>query len=340
MDSEKPLWTRNTPGRTIALKTASSESDEARHVTMQIIHLIEADGFRADECMVLFRTHRLARPLEQALLRAGLPYTLEGDHSFFNRREVKDMLAYLSLAHQPDNALALERVINVPPRGLGPASLDLIKAGESRLDLAALLNALSQAELKPSAREALQAFHDLVLGTLYEAAGRVPPAELFDLVLEASGYRTWLAAQADGAQRLENLRELRRLAARQATGDEPRHALGDFLNELALLAESDPLYLDHGGVRLITIHTAKGLEARAVFVVGLEEGVFPHQRALGTQLELDEERRVFYVGLTRAMERLYLSYARSRGGPDGRAHDHAPSRFVRAIPSHLLERTV
>ena len=336
-EREKPLWTHNAAGMPITLKTAASESDEAKHVITEIVSLIQDDGFRADQCMVLFRTHRLARPLEQALLRAGLPYTLEGDNSFFNRKEVKDMLAYLSLAHNPDNPLALERVINVPPRGLGPKALEAIKAGEPQLSLTLLLNALAEENLKPTIREALQGFHDLVLGTLYEAGGSLPLGDLFDLTLEATGYQLWLAEQAGDAQRLANLDELRRLALRQPEVDDPRRALGDFLNDIALLAESDPLYLDHGGVKLITIHTAKGLEARAVFLIGLEEGVFPHQRALGTQAELNEERRVFYVGLTRAMERLYLSYARTRGGPDGRLHDHAPSRFVREIPRNLIE---
>ncbi len=335
---EKELWTHNAAGAPITLMAAATEHDEARFVANEIIQLVRDEGLNADECMALFRTHLQARALEQALIQVGLPYTLEGQTSFFNLKEIKDVLAYLSLAYNPENALALERVINTPPRKLGGQTLQRIKGGEHQLTLARVIDALHEDDLKPSIQEALQAFYELIVGTLYEAASLLSVTDLFDFVLAQTGYDMWLDHFADSQKRRANLAELRLLTYRYRHVEEPRESLGTFLNDVALLTDSDPIYLDHGGVKLITVHAAKGLEARVVFLLGLEEGIFPHHRSLGTQSELNEERRVFYVGLTRAMERLYLSYARTRTAKDGRVNDHPPSRFLREVPRHLIER--
>ncbi|MEP7198920.1 MAG: 3'-5' exonuclease [Chloroflexota bacterium] len=337
-EREKDLWTLNAVGTPIALSASATEHEEARFVADEIVRLVHEEEFSADECMTLFRTNQQARALEQALIHVGLPYTIEGQTSFFNLKEVKDVLAYLSLAYNPENALALERVINTPPRKLGAKALQTIKAGEHQLTLTRILEALHDDELKPAVQEPLTAFHDLVVGTLYEAADQMPLTDLFDLALDATGYKIWIDHYADSQKRHANLTELRLLTYRYHDGNDPRQTLGTFLNDAALMADTDPIYVDHGGVKLITIHTAKGLEARAVFLTGLEEGIFPHHRSLGTQSELNEERRVFYVGITRAMERLYLTYARTRTGKDGRVNDHAPSRFLREVPRHLIER--
>jgi len=282
----------------------------------------------------MYRTNAQSRALEEAFVARNMPYRLVGATRFYERREIKDVLAYARAALNPRDDVAMKRIINTPPRGLGAKSLEKIEAQakENGLGFHAALR-LATTILAPRQAQAVRGFIEL-LDTLAEQADKLGPRAFFELVLSESGYKQALALEASGKERLENLEELLRAAGEweEAQGG----TVAEFLDEISLTARAEePGGPEGDAVSLMTLHNAKGLEFPVVFLVGVEEGLLPHRSS--TTLEaLEEERRLFYVGVTRAMERLYLSYARERE-TYGRREKTQKSRFIEEIPAGLLQ---
>jgi DNA helicase-2/ATP-dependent DNA helicase PcrA len=327
-------------GDPVKLHEALDEFQEASWVTETIA------GLRAQgRVAVLFRMNAQSRLFEEGLLRLRLPYLVVGGVGFYERREVKDVLAYLRLVHNPRDAVAFRRVVNVPPRGLGAKTVEDIDraaaaGGESPWEAAGRL--VDAAALPSRALLPLRQFRETVETLRMEAAAGPPPGgglrRLIERILELSGYGAALAREdsQESQERLENLAELL-AAAVDYEAREEAPSLAGFLDRAALLSETDRLR-DDVPVLLMTLHAAKGLEFESVFLVGLEEGLLPHSRSLSGEEALEEERRLCYVGMTRAMERLHLSWARSRQ-VFGQRRLSEPSRFLAEIPEEGLERS-
>jgi DNA helicase-2/ATP-dependent DNA helicase PcrA len=331
----KTLLATRSGGEAVRQHLAADEYQEAAFVVEQI-----AAARRLGKVAVLFRMNAQSRLLEEALLRAGLPYLVVGGVGFYERKEVKDVLAYLRLLVNPGDSVAFRRVLNVPPRGIGPRTLGEIErlAQERSLSLpAALAAVVDEARLPARATLPLERFREL-LAELREEQGRLPLPRLLQRVLERTGYSAMLAEeQSQQAQdRLDNLAELLSAAA-QYEEYEPEPSLTGFLDRSALVSDADQLQ-DAAPVVLMTLHAAKGLEFETVFLVGLEEGLMPHARTLTSDHALEEERRLCYVGMTRAMERLFLTHAQSRQ-IFGQRRLAQPSRFLEEIPRQGLRVT-
>ncbi|MDQ5811833.1 MAG: ATP-binding domain-containing protein, partial [Actinomycetota bacterium] len=333
------LWTAGPEGERIRIYTAVDEYAEARFVVSEIERLMDS-GVSPREIAVFYRTNAQSRALEDVLVREGVPYQIVGGVRFYERAEIKDAMAYLSVISNPSDAVALERIINVPKRGLGSTSVARLQDHARRAGIT-LYEALGEADavdLTGGAKKACRA----VLGHFEGwrvAAQEVLPAELIGAVLDESGYREELEAERtiEAEARLENLEELIN-AAREYERYEPEPTLDGFLQEQALYSEQDALNTEGGSVTLMTLHNAKGLEFGHVFVVGMEEGTFPHARSLDEQ-NLEEERRLCYVGITRAKETLTLSYAKLRSSWGEREYQ-MPSRFLSEIPEKLKAGTI
>ena len=327
----KALWTAGDEGDRIRVFAASDEYAEARFVVSEIERLIDT-GTSARDVSVFYRTNAQSRALEDVLVREGIPYQVVGGVRFYERAEIKDAMAYLSVISNPDDSGSLERIINVPKKGIGNTSVAKLQ-DYARKDGIPLYDALSEADaagLTGAARKACRGVRDLFEG-LRVAAVEVPPTDLIGAVLDESGYRKELEAEdtVEAESRLENLEELIN-AAREYERVEPEPTLAGFLQEQALYSDSDSLSSEGGSVTLMTLHNAKGLEFSHVFVVGMEEGTFPHARSLDEH-NLEEERRLAYVGITRARETLTLTHARLRSSWGEREY-RMPSRFLSEIP--------
>lgn len=330
----KRLWTAGEEGERIRVFAAGDEYAEARFVVSEIRRLLDG-GARPSDVAVFYRTNAQSRTLEDVLVREGIPYQVIGGLRFYERAEIKDAMAYLSVIANPADDVSLERIANVPKRGLGATSLGKLQEHARRAGTT-LYEALAEPEaagLSGKARRACEELRRLFEGWRV-AAREVGPAELAEAVLEESGYRGELEAERtiEAEQRLDNLEELIN-AARAYEAAEPEPSLEGFLQELALYSEQDALDTGGGSVTLMTLHNAKGLEFPHVFIVGMEEGTFPHARALDEQ-NLEEERRLCYVGITRAMKSLTLSYARVRSSW-GEREPRMPSRFLSEIPERF-----
>jgi DNA helicase-2/ATP-dependent DNA helicase PcrA len=335
----KRLWTQNPVGAPVVVYAASDEHDEARFVVSELRRLV-AEGFRLGECAVLYRVNAMSRQFEEAFLRAGLPYQVVGAVRFYERKEVKDILSYLRVLVNPQDELSLLRALQTPRRGIGEGTLERLRAfavGQGWSLWQALEHVDEVPGVPAAARRAAAAF----VATLRELAARaerVRAAELVVEVLERTGYREALEAEGtdEAASRLENVQELVTVAQEYeaTTGDASLEA---FLEHLSLVTDADTYDERADRVALMTLHAAKGLEFRAVFLCGLEEGIFPHVRSLDDPRQLEEERRLAYVGITRAKERLYLSYAQLRS-LFGRTVANVPSRFLDELPEDALER--
>ena len=361
----KNLWTERPAGEDIVCYEAEDEHDEASWVATEIGHL-HAGGLDAGGrgngwagIAVFYRTNAQSRALEEELVRRGIPYRVVGGTRFYDRREVKDVLAYLRAVANPADEVSLERIVNVPKRGVGATSVERLErwAREQRLGFGEALAHASDAGVSGRALGGIEELVGLLDGWRRalaapdgEPAGpggasdggggdggggsgagaRLGPAELIEEVLERTGYLAELEAEAtiESAGRIENLEELVG-AAREAP------SLEAFLEEVSLVADADEADGDGSQVMLMTLHTAKGLEFPVVFIIGMEDGVFPHLRALSEPEELAEERRLAYVGITRAKDRLYLCSAWSRS-LWGQTQFNAPSRFLDEIPSGLI----
>ncbi|MFV0425819.1 MAG: DNA helicase PcrA [Beutenbergiaceae bacterium] len=338
----KNLWTDSGSGPQIVGYVADNEHEEARFIASEIVRLGQEDGIRPADVAIFYRTNAQSRALEEVLVRSGLPYKVVGGTRFYERREIKDAIAYLRAIINPDDDVSIRRIFNVPKRGLGDRSEALVVAHAQAQQLS-FGAALAQAEhlgLAPRAAATIADFAGL-LGQLRTAAqAGAPPAELLDTVLEESGYLRSLRASDDpqDGTRVENLAELHAVAT-EFTEAEPDGDLTDFLERVALVADADQIpdaHAESGVITLMTVHTAKGLEFPAVFVTGLEDGTFPHQRSLDDPEELAEERRLAYVALTRARNRLYLSHAAVRTA-FGIPNEFPQSRFIADLPEDLID---
>ncbi len=339
----KQLWTEDGEGDPIDLYVAYNEVDEARFLVERVQAWRRAGGLAA-ECAVLYRSNAQSRAIEEQLLAEGLPYRVYGGQRFFERLEIKDALAYLRLVANRNDDSSFERAVNTPPRGIGDRTLDEVRrhARAESLPLWAAAAAMSGADspLAGRARNALKAFAQL-LDELAAGIDGLPLHEQFDAVLERSGLRAHYIAESRGQvdSRSDNLDELVSVASRfERRDDEEAVGMTELVAFLAYAAlESGEGQAEAGedGVQLMTLHSAKGLEFPQVFLVGLEDGLFPSQRSIEESGRLEEERRLAYVGLTRARRKLTLSYAESRR-LHGMEHLGIPSRFLREIPAALL----
>jgi DNA helicase II / ATP-dependent DNA helicase PcrA len=292
---------------------------------------------------VFYRTNAQSRVFEEVFIRAGLPYRVVGGVRFYERREVRDLLAYLRLIANPGDEVSLRRVLNVPRRGIGERAEECVVAFAAR-EKTSFAKALARPgdipDLAARSARAIEAFVGLIAGLRQSAQSGSPVGDLAEAVLDRSGYLAELEGSSDlqDESRIENLKELVSVA-REYDGRNPGGTLPDFLEQVSLVADADqiPDGEDHGGlVTLMTLHTAKGLEFPVVFLTGLEENVFPHERSSNDERELAEERRLAYVGITRAEQRLYLTRAAARTWW-GRPGYHKQSRFLSEIPEALIE---
>jgi ATP-dependent DNA helicase UvrD/PcrA len=341
---KEDLLTENDKGAPVAVVSLNTDWDESNYIASEIKRLDEDSYCALADCAVLFRTRNQGRLLEQVFMHLGVPYSLVGDFKFFERREVKDVLAYLRFVHDMFDAGALQRIINRPPRGLGPAALQKLQGGEPELSYDAIAGIHNRDDLPPKVKQAAIQFVDLIFDDLCLAVGEKTLPDFFDHLLVNSGYYAWIEKDPDAKRRLANLRLLRGLTTRyEHSSNEPgcSEALGAFLADIATMSAEggDPemeLEGEGRGVTVATIHAVKGLEFPVVFIAGMEEGIFPHAKAMKTVEGLEEETRLAYVAMTRAMERLYLTRARSRVLGE-EMKEHSPSRFLVAIPRELIE---
>ncbi len=334
----KELWTAGDEGERIRVFTAADDYAEARFVVSEILRLVES-GASLRDMAVFYRTNAQSRTLEDVLVREGVPYQIVGGVRFYERAEIKDAMAYLSVISNQNDSVSLERIVNVPKRGLGATSVARLQEYASRngISLYDTLSEADEAGLTGKARKACSEVRELFEGWRV-AAREVPPSEIIEAVLDESGYRAELQAEntVEAESRLENLQELVNAAA-EYERVELEATLDGFLQEQALFSEADRL-TGEGRVTLMTLHNAKGLEYEHVFVVGMEEGTFPHARSMDEQ-NLEEERRLAYVGITRAKKTLTLSYARVRSTYGEREYQ-MPSRFLSEIPEKFKAGSV
>ena len=326
----KELWTDQGKGEALVRYHADDETDEAQWVTHRMSKLHD-DSYRWGDMAVFYRTNAQSRVLEEYLMRSGIPYKVIGGTRFYDRREVKDALAYLKAAVNPIDEVAVKRVINVPKRGVGDSSIGRLDAW-ANANGRSFMDALREAPVAGVTGRALKGI-EAFLAVIDSVADRAAegPAPLLQEILDRSGYLAELQAEhtIESEGRLENLAELIGAAQDFTTTDE-------FLEQVSLVSDVDAVDADESSVLLMTLHSAKGLEFPVVFVIGLEDGVFPHQRSLSEPDELEEERRLAYVGITRAREKLHLSHAWSRM-LYGSTQYNPPSRFLDEIPQALVE---
>ncbi|MGA4540370.1 DNA helicase PcrA [Uniformispora flossi] len=337
----KNLWTDSGQGATITGYEADDEHAEAQFVADEIDRLTDTGDITPSQVAVFYRTNAQSRVFEEVFIRVGLPYKVVGGVRFYERKEVRDALAYLRLLANPDDVVSLRRILNVPKRGIGERAEACVEVLASR-ERIAFADALRRAKEAPGlatrSLNAVNGFVELIDNLRAVVDGGAGPATVLEAVLEQSGYLAELHASTDPQDetRVENLQELAAVALEFEQAN-PEGTLADFLEQVALVADSDQIPDDDGGVvTLMTLHTAKGLEFPVVFLTGLEDGVFPHMRALGDTKELEEERRLAYVGITRARERLYVTLARIRSAWGAPAYN-PQSRFLEELPAQLVE---
>jgi DNA helicase-2/ATP-dependent DNA helicase PcrA len=336
---EKEIWTSLKGGERAILRPCRTDLDEAHEVVGEIFHLVRRQRIPWNTFAILYRTNAQSRAFEETLLSQAIPYSLVGAIRFYERREIKDALSYLRVIVNPSDELSLRRLFGAPSRGIGPKSIQ-------RLDRAAhewqttmwegLAKTDEVPELTPAAKVRLKATYDL-LTSLREKTSRLSLPDLISEMQLASGLRARLEEEAtpEARDRLENLDQLI-ASAQERHRRNPAMTLDDFLQEIALISDVDDWRDKADAVTLMTLHAAKGLEFPCVFIAGLEEGLFPHERSGDGELDIEEERRLFYVGVTRAKEKLYLTYAAQRWR-GGKITESEPSRFLREIQPDNLQ---
>ena len=345
----KDLFTQNAEGPPVEVHEAYDEDEEASYVITEVARLVREEKVRPGDCAVMYRVNAQSRALEEACLHRGMKYRLVGGVRFYQRREVKDLMAYLRLLHNPLDEVSLTRVAGVPPRGIGAKTLQNLTTWSQRENVP-LFTAVQRVAASQRAGEpcpvslnsrAVNAVAGLagVVERLVQQASQLKVVELIDRVLEDSGLRRFIQdedqrSEGRGEERWQNILELREVA-QEFNAEEPPDGLATLLERLSLVADVDNYEESEDSMTLITLHQSKGLEFPAVFIVGLEEGLLPHSRSMDSEEQLEEERRLCYVGVTRAQRRLYLLRAFRRGFM-GRGGPTLASRFLRDIPQGLM----
>ena len=342
----KKLWTQNDDGEQIVYYRANDERDEAVFVASTIDNIIREEGKNFKDFAVLYRTNAQSRTIEEALLKSNIPYTMVGGTKFYSRKEIRDVISYLNLVANPADNISFERVINEPKRGVGPGTLEKIRTFAYEQNMS-LLDASANIMLSPIKGKAAQGVYDFanMILNLRDQLDGLSITEAVETVLDKSGYLDALSMQQtlESQARIENIEEFMSVTKNfdetntDGTEDETGiDRLGRFLNDLALIADTDDGDMEAAEVTLMTLHAAKGLEFPVVFLIGMEEGVFPLSRASEDPEELEEERRLAYVGITRAEEILFLTNANTRT-LFGKTSYNRPSRFLREISDDLLQ---
>lgn len=336
---EKNLWTDNESGAKIGLYSAADELDEALHVVQTIKELRKVNRISLNDVAIFYRTNSQSRAIEDAIRAEGYSYQVYGALKFYERKEIKDILAYFRVALNPFDAISFKRILSVPPRGIGAATLEKLEnaSGAEGVSLPAVLDAVDDiAGLNAGARKKLENFGE-ILSKIRVYATTMTVADAIERSLEVSGYMDWLTmdTKSESLNRAENLTELVNAAKefQERTGES---SVAAFLDQSALMADSDKDDMDGQAVKLMTVHISKGLEFPVVFITGLEENLFPHSRSMGDETQLQEERRLMYVGMTRSKERLFLSYAKRRR-IFGEWQSSDPSSFIFDLPSETTE---
>ncbi len=329
----KNLWTENETGELITLYSAHNEIDEARYIGDKIAELTETQGYDHSDIAVFYRTNNQSRALEDRFLNTGIPYQIVGGLSFYQRAEIKDVLSYLKLAANPDDEISLRRVINTPRRGIGTTTINKLETLASAHDISlfsSISHSIEQGLLSTRALKKLESFHKLI-NELQQAVPSSTIDDLLNLILEKTGYMDYIA---NDENRVDNIGELLNLAV-EFEKEEGITGLDEFLGWTSLGIET-PTDDEMGNVSLMTIHTAKGLEFPVVFITGLEENLFPHALSKNDDKEIEEERRLCYVAITRAKKRLFLTLAAKRK-IFGSEQISLPSRFLRELPPELIQ---
>lgn len=335
----KNLWTENKSGADIIYFQAVDERDEARFVIEQLQNLQRTENKKLGDMAILYRTNTQSRIFEEMLIKSGISYNMVGGLKFYERKEIKDIIAYLRVIFNPADSLSLLRIINVPKRGIGDASLAKIQAYAAANNVS-LFEAVSNAAAIDGLSSRFVSKLDDLAGIIFELmnlANEAPVEDLIDRVLRDTGYLEELENERtpQAQSRIDNLHELISVAQEFAASEEENN-LENFLAHVALVSDIDDTELGEDAITLMTLHSSKGLEFPVVFLVGMEEGLFPHARTLMDETEIEEERRLCYVGITRAKEKLFLSSTKMRT-IYGNTVTYPPSRFLQEIPARLVK---
>lgn len=335
----KNLWTENKSGADIIYFQAVDERDEARFVIEQLQNLQRTENKKLGDMAILYRTNTQSRIFEEMLIKSGISYNMVGGLKFYERKEIKDIIAYLRVIFNPADSLSLLRIINVPKRGIGDASLAKIQAYAAASNVS-LFEVVSNAAAIDGLSSRFVSKLDDLAGIIFELmnlAGEAPVEDLIDRVLRDTGYLEELENERtpQAQSRIDNLHELISVAQEFAASEEENN-LENFLAHVALVSDIDDTELGEDAITLMTLHSSKGLEFPVVFLVGMEEGLFPHARTLMDETEIEEERRLCYVGITRAKEKLFLSSTKMRT-IYGNTVTYPPSRFLQEIPARLVK---
>ena len=316
---DKKLWTEKNGGHPITVYEAKNEKGESKFIIETIDELVKQEGLKFKNFVVLYRTNAQSRTIEESLLEYGFPYKVIGSVKFYDRKEVKDLIAYLKLIQNPNDLVSLERIINTPPRGIGKTAYSKLKKSDFNL------NSL------PSAKSFQSLIYDFKKSSQEKSLSK-----LLQVVIEKIKYDKYLLDNTkEGESRLENIKELFTVTKKYDPIPAPK-GLSAFLEEASLMSNHDEVETKKDLINLMTLHCAKGLEFPVVFIIGCEEGIFPHSRSFLNPDEMEEERRLCYVGITRAKEKLFMTYANQRQ-LYGATLVNPPSRFIFDIPRDLKE---